>query len=307
MLVLPDKGIASSVKVHNCDVLAIADWLLGSSLFCEEDVSRSDVSDILIENQVYSNQDFCQEFLTSVWGVLESFVGAINSPVVTVDSRAIRFEANWKEDRAFAYCLAASLRVFYEGWSKNHCGDYLAQGFILEELTKLSLAKHHPNIRFKSTGWSGVTTNQKFADLVSQICQDANFAEQNLDLWDTGNVKDLGLDVYGYFPGQGRRPSAPFMMFQCASGANWKGKRTTPDLQVWKHVMNIYSMPIRGMAVPFLIDEMEFSRSLVLIGGPLVDRPLLLSGLSGNADLPQDLQDMIDGWVDVKVSKLETL
>lgn len=307
MLVLPEKGIAHSVNVHNCDVLAVADWLLASSLFCEEDVSRSDVSDILIENQVYSNQDFCQEFITSVWGVLESFISVVGTPTLSIDSRAIRFETDWRNDSALAYCLTASLRVVYDGWSKSYCGDYLKQGFILEELTKLSLAKHHPNVKFKSTGWSGVTTNQKFADLVSQICQDTNFVEQNLELWDNGAVKDLGLDVYGFFPGHGRRPSAPFMMFQCASGANWKGKRTTPDLQVWKHMMNTYSVPIRGMSVPFLIDESEFSRSLVLIGGPLVDRPMLLSSLNGNADLPAELQAEIDDWVDVKVAKLEKL
>lgn len=307
MLALPDKGISNSVNVHNCDALAVADWLLASSLFCEEDVSRSDVSDILMENLTYSDQDFCQEFIASVWALLESFSSIVNSPALRVESRAIRFQSDWKSDRALAYCLTASLRGIYETWSKAHCGDYLTQGLILEELTKISLANHHPNIKFKSTGWSGINTNQDFSSLVSQICQDTNFSEQNLDLWDNGYIKDMGLDVYGYFPGHGRRPSAPFMMFQCASGSNWKGKRKTPDLDVWSNIMNVYSKPIRGMSVPFLINETDFQQSLILIGGPLIDRSLLLSGLNGNVDLPNDLQLMIDGWVDVKVEKLEKL
>lgn len=306
MYVLPEKGISPSKTVHNCDKIAVADWVLASSLFGEEDVSRVDVLDALMESQVYSDQKFCQEFVADIWRLLENFFADISSPCITYDSRAIRSNSNWKADKALAYCLTASLRYYYEAWSKK-CGNYLVQGQILEELTRLSLSAHHPNIVFKTTGWSGINNNQKFSELVNQICSDANFTELGLDLWDTGMVKDKGLDVYGYFQSKGRRPSAPFLMFQCASGGNWKDKRGTPDISTWKSIIQTYSTPLRGMAIPFLVNEIDFQQSLIIIQGPLLDRSVLLSGINGNGALDQDLQDSIDEWVESRIDKLEVL
>lgn len=307
MFELPEKGVSVSKSVHNCDELAIIDWVLASALFCEEDISRSDLLDTLMENQVYTSQDFCQEFVADIWRSLESFFSDITTPTLAYDHKAIRYNAVWKEDKAFSYCLTASLRVYYDTWSKESCGNHLVQGSILEELTKLSLGIHHPNINFKSTGWSGVTDNKKFSELIAQICGDTNFTEQNLALWDNGSVKDMGLDVYGYFPGKGRRPSAPFMMFQCASGNNWKNKRGTPDLNVWKNIISTYTAPIRGMAIPFLVSETDFQQSLILLGGPLLDRTMLLSGIAGNAALGDDLKLSIDNWVEERITKLDVL
>ncbi|MEC4024245.1 hypothetical protein VSO52_15785 [Pseudomonas fulva] len=306
MYVLPDKGIRPSRSVHNCDIIAIADWILASALFSEEDVSRADVLDALMESQAYSDQKFCQEFVADVWRLLENFFEEIHSPCLEYHSRAIRSNAPWQSDQALSYCIAASLRLIYEAWSKQ-CGDYVQQGQILEELTRLSLGSHHPNITFKTTGWSGVTSNLKFNQLVNQICNDANFTEQNLTLWDTGAVKDKGLDVYGYFQSKGRRPSAPFLMFQCASGGNWRDKRGTPDLNIWKDIMQTYSMPVRGMSIPFLVNEVDFQHSLIIIQGPLLDRSTLLSGINGNGALGQDLEDSINDWVGSRIDKLEPL
>ncbi|MDE4537704.1 hypothetical protein GIB19_10805 [Pseudomonas sp. ITEM 17296] len=306
MYVLPEKGISPSKTVHNCDKVAVADWILASSLFGEEDVSRVDVLDALMESQVYSDQKFCQEFVADIWRLLEGFFQDVNSPCLEYHSRAIRSRASWKDDKALSYCITASLRHYYEAWSKQ-CGNFIVQGQILEELTRLSLSAHHPNIVFKTTGWSGINNNQKFSELVKQICTDANFMEQGLELWDTGMVKDKGLDVYGYFQSKGRRPSAPFLMFQCASGGNWKDKRATPDIHIWKSIIQTYSMPLRGMAIPFLVNEVDFQQSLIIIQGPLLDRPVLLSGINGNGALGQDLQNSIEEWVESRIDKLEVL
>lgn len=305
---LPEKGISVSVNVHNCNMLAVADWVLASALFCEEDVSKSDLLDVLMDNQVYRSQDFCQEFIAEVWRELDAFLSEIETPCLKFDQRAVRFENGWRSDKALSYCLTASLRPIYGEWSKVHCGNYLTQGLILEELTKLSLSSHHPNIKFKSTGWSGVDDNLKFSALVAQICSDANFTEKDLSLWDNGAIKDMGLDVYGYFSTKNRRrPSAPFMMFQCASGENWISKRGTPNLDIWGDIMRTFSKPVRGMSIPFLVSEKDFQQSLILLHGPLLDRSLLLSGIEGNAALGADLDAMIESWVDERITKLEPL
>jgi len=304
MIELPSKGIHSSVKKHNCDLLIVADWVIASAFFGGEDVSKSDAVDILLENQVYGEQDFCNEFVDLIWNYLQVFFDHRSSPSLNFESRRIRSIASWQDDLALAYCLTASLRKAYPKWSDEHCGDYLDQGSILEHLTVLSLSRRHPEARFRSTGWSGINDNPTFEALVADICRQTNFTEKNLELWDNGQTKDLGLDVYGYLPGQGRRPGTHFMMYQCASGENWKSKRKTPDTGIWKNIIECYTPPIRGMAIPFFVEENEFLRSLIILEGPLLERVGLLSGIEQD-QMPAELQTAILDWVSTRINNLK--
>jgi hypothetical protein len=304
MIELPENGISPSIKKHNCDTLAVADWIVSSALFGEEDVSRSDVVDILMENQAYREQDFCNEFVEQVWIYLNEFFSHINSNSLSFENRKITYLASWEEDLALSYCLTASLRSHYKEWSTAHCGDFLIQGSILEELTLISLKNFHPQLSFRTTGWSGVKNNANFETLVRRMCGETQFSEKNLDLWDNGRIKDLGLDVYGYLPGQGRRPSTHFMMYQCASGENWTEKRQTPNLEIWGHILDSYTPPTRGMSIPFLVEESEFQKSLIIIKGPLLDRTLLLSRIPAD-NISPELQGQIKEWVSERVEKLQ--
>lgn len=304
MIAIPEKGLGPSVNKHNCSRLTVADWVISSALFGEEDVSKADLSDILLENQFYRSQDFCSEFIDQVWFYLQGFFDHVNTPSLSIDNRAVRFNAEWSQDPALAYCLVASLRRLYEGWSAASFGDYLVQGAILEHLTQIALSNAHPNFSFKTTGWSGINSNQKFKDLVDQICNDTKFSQLDLELWDNGRVKDLGLDVYGFLPGTGLRPSTNFMMIQCASGDNWEDKRKTPDLDIWEDIVKIYTSPMRGMAIPFFVEDELFKKSLVIIKGPLLDRTELLSKINPQ-HIPADLENQIKGWILQPINELE--
>lgn len=303
MIVIPDKGLAPSVKKHNCDTLIVADWILSSALFGEADVSRSDITDTLMDNQVYQEQDFCSQFIDQVWQYLNDFFIDAPSESLKIDGRAIRFEKNWKHDLGLTYCLIASIRQLYDKWASDNFSDYLVQGAILESLTKISLSNVHPNLKFSTTGWSGINSNQKFSDLVRQICDEARFSQRDLALWDNGKVKDLGLDVYGFLPGLGSRPGTNFMMYQCASGSNWTEKRKTPDLDIWEDIIKFYTSPTRGMAIPFFVDDETFKKSLVHIQGPLLDRTTLLSRIE-NKEIPIDLKNQIEDWVSKPIDTL---
>lgn len=304
MIEMPETGINHSVKKHNCDLITVADWVIASALFCQENVSKSDVADVLLENQVYVDQDFCLEFIDSTWNYLKIFFNHYPSPSLSFETRVIKSVSQWESDLALAYCLTASLRGSYPKWSQKHCGDYLEQGRILEQLTVISLSKLHPEAQFRSTGWSGINDNPTFGALVSEICKQTNFTEQNLALWDNGKTKDLGLDVYGYLPGHGRRPGTHFMMYQCASGENWTQKRKTPDTEIWKHIIECYTPPIRGMAIPFFVEEHIFLQSLIILEGPLLDRIGLLSGID-QTQMPAELRTSIEKWVSMRIKNLK--
>ncbi len=58
MLTIPGRGMSRSVNAHNVDVDVLCDWIEGSVLFQdEEDLPASDVVDVLIEAQIYENQE----------------------------------------------------------------------------------------------------------------------------------------------------------------------------------------------------------------------------------------------------------
>lgn len=302
MYALPETGVSISTNKHNCNLFSIADWIMASCLFLETEISKSDVSDILIENQIYGDQDFCSQFIDNIWLNISDFIDTAQIPSLSVTGRAITPKQKWGEDSALSYCLTASIRKTYPTWSKS-CGDFLTQGSILEHLTQIALSQHHPNIKFTTTGWSGIKDNGSFGNLIRKICEETKFSEKDLSLWDNGRIKDLGLDVYGYYPGHGNRPSTYFMMFQCASGDNWTEKRNTPNLEIWSDILKTYTSPIRGMAIPFLIEEKDFSQSLIVIKGPLLERKMLLSGLNQEM-LPAELILQINDWVYERIEKL---
>jgi hypothetical protein len=304
MIVLPEKGISVSLSVHNCELYSVVDWVLASALFLGEDVSRSDVVDILMENDVYSNQDFCKLFVSDVWSVIEGFFKSAGVKSLSFSKNSIRASGKWCEDLALTYCLLCSLRVVYPSWSKNSCGSYVEQGALLEELSVLSLTSMHPKASFKVVGWqAGDQSRLKFSEVLEQICDENMFSILDLELWDQGQVKDMGLDVYGYFPSYGTLPSLSFMMFQCASGSNWTTKRSAPDLRSWKSILNTFTDPIRGMLIPFLVPDDKFKQSLILLGGPLIERTMLLSGVYSQ-EIPAELAEDIKQWAKPRIESL---
>ena len=58
MLALPEQGIARSVTEHNSDINVLCDWVEASVVFDDTlELSKSDLIDILIENEVYPSNE----------------------------------------------------------------------------------------------------------------------------------------------------------------------------------------------------------------------------------------------------------
>ena len=67
MLTPPSKGFALSVKKHNVDVDALAEWIEGCVTFEETPISLVAAADILVEEGIYNEQDFAKERLGDAW------------------------------------------------------------------------------------------------------------------------------------------------------------------------------------------------------------------------------------------------
>src|SRR5437870_1281917 len=70
MLPLPDRRIRESSTVHNSQLSVAGDWLELNCLVQHSDFSRADVLDELMEQQIYKDQSFGSEFVSSIWSEL---------------------------------------------------------------------------------------------------------------------------------------------------------------------------------------------------------------------------------------------
>ena len=76
MLALPTSDFSQPTGTppdieHNIKLSVLCDWIEGSVLFDGEDISQTDIVDILREEEVYDDPDTAMDLVTSAWNVLK--------------------------------------------------------------------------------------------------------------------------------------------------------------------------------------------------------------------------------------------
>lgn len=263
MLRPPSKGFALSVNVHNVRLDAMAEWLEGSITFIDKEVSKSDVKDILIEENHYSSQDFAQERIDDTWVELSRRVRCLG-PVATFAVEPMRLvrRLKWQDSAAYSFCLMLALQVdyrktFLEMFEKE---GYTVQGELFERLTVEAL--EHLGLLTHSTAWSHAASNS-VADKVEAVGKHLGEPHRAaaVDQWTEARAKDAGLDVICHLPFLDGLAGRPLFFVQCASGENWKDKRHTPNIQQWMKLLELATEPRRGISHPFVELSDEFRRS----------------------------------------------
>ena len=305
MIVLPTRGISRSIRAHNINLNVLCDWVEASVLFCGDPFSQADVIDRLIEEEIYADQDFASEIVTDVWSVLSSRVRLSGSSYgISIDKHWVRVNCTWIEKPAHAFCLLLSLAPAYDWWVGEFGDDYNEQGYLFELLTDESIRAMAPGWMTHLTAWSrshAVQLDQVAREVADRLGCGAAQAE----LWNTGNVKELALDLLLYRPFPDGRQGFPYFLVQCASGANWNRKLTTPDLNVWTDIIRPATKPMRGVAVPFCFSDDEFRRNCVQVAGLFLDRCRLLGASLFKPEwVPQELTDRIIAWARRRVGAL---
>nr|MBP7966886.1 hypothetical protein [Candidatus Woesebacteria bacterium] len=83
------------------------------------------------------------------------------------------------------------------------------------------------------------------------------------------HVKDRGLDVVTWKNFEDKRNNHLIIFLQCASGRNWHSKITDLEMTAWNNYITWGSQPIKGFAIPYIIEqdkflEVSFSAGLIL-------------------------------------------
>lgn len=303
MLARPD-GIRRSVQAHNSDLAALCDWVEASALLQggQEELSKAEVVDALIEQEIYDDQDFCWHFVTDAWREVRrrlSWIGA-ESPV-RVGEFAVTRTRLWREACAYSFCLVLSLAPKYGDWHNEFGPDYTEQGVLFERLVHASMKARFGHWGFTSTGWSGqntATLNEVVPSLAQALCEDV----LSLEKYGGESAKDSGVDLVWHLPFADGRGGFPVYLAQCASGSRWFTKLGDPNLGLWCKLIDFRHPPAKAFALPFALSSGDFSRRSARVGGLLLDRYRLLSvGADGANWMPQELKPQLVSWLQPRV------
>lgn len=306
MLSLPTKGFSVSVNKHNVDLPSLVDWIEACITFDDDRVSKIDVVDVLLEESIYTDQDFAKERLSDAWMELRRRAKCLGNvcPYGFEGEHLVR-KHSWQEVSPFAFCLMLSLQPLYR--SIRDLADYPAQGLLFEQLTEGALSEMGWSTHL--VGWSKAESTS-IALKVSALANHLGEPEgTNLGLWTTEHAKDGGLDVVCHLPFNDGWAGRPVLFVQCASGENWESKRSTPILSIWRKLLDFTTDPIRGISIPFALMRDEFRRKanydlLVL----LMDRHRVCAPRD-EVDrnwVAEDLRISLNNWLDSRVAALLT-
>lgn len=263
MLRPPSKGFALSVNVHNVRLDATAEWLEGGITFIDKEVSKTDVKDILIEENYYKSQDFAQQLIDDTWVELSRRVKCLG-PVATftVEPKRLVRRIKWQDSPAYSFCLMLALQVAYRETFLEMFEEegYTVQGELFERLTVEAL--EHLGLLTHSTAWSYAASNS-IADKVEAVAKHLGepHREGAVEQWTAAKAKDAGLDVICHLPFIDGLAGRPLFFVQCASGENWHDKRHTPNIQQWMKLLELATEPRRGISHPFVELSDDFRRS----------------------------------------------
>jgi hypothetical protein len=308
MLRLPTKGFSRSINVHNSRLDVACDWLEGSVLFAEDRISTTDVIDVLIEEQMYDDQDFASEFVDNIWSELkrrEKLLGS-GSPFV-IASAKIKRKYSWNEAIAHSFCLIVSLLPYYPKLAEQFGNDYTEQGELFELLTKESLEKQFSGWIIFSTGWTR-TNAKKIGNIVQEVSDRLGEIKGDWEQWINSDANEAGLDLLCYRPFFDKRVGIPVYLLQCASGQDWSKKQHTPNIDLWEKLVLFAAKPQKAFAIPYVVLDYDFRKYCNLVRGMFLDRYRILTPTNDNINwISQTLNSKITKWLKPRISKLKSI
>ncbi len=305
MLKLPEAGFRYSVDKNNVDQIILADWIEASALFLDIRVSKSTISDILIEENVCSTQDMAYEVADSGWNEIGNRLkGECGQKSIHMSSTEIYRSMSWQDDLPRALLLTLSLFPHYKEWATAHRNSPL-QGDIFERFSLAVLQEAFPDWVIHRAGWSPAGA-KKIPQVVQDLTDMLGFpGDPDLEKWAATTANECGLDIFCFRPFADKRDALPMYLVQCASGAGWIKKLQEPSTNQWKGLLGSTVEPKRIVAIPFLLDEKELSQRSSVVNGPLLDRRRLLYKCKQEPRwLPDQLTTDILDWLNPIVADI---
>lgn len=312
MLALPTSNFSQPIGTppeieHTIELSVLCDWIEGSVLFDNEDLSKADIVDVLKEEEVYDDPDVAMALVNDAWNELQDRLVWIGGKgPFSFFSQSIKSEGSWEENPAHSFCILLSMPQCYDNWSTAlYQGDYSEQGRLFEALTKVSIEHQFSDWEVYPTGWSSKNP-VKLSNIVDEIANRLGEIKGELQPWTNPRTKDGGLDLLCYRPFLDNRGGVPVYLMQCASGKDWENKLHRPNLNVWTKIIKFMAKPRKAFAIPFALPDKKFKATCTEVNGMLLDRYRILAAGNYNTEWISDSlkTDIID-WITPRLQKLE--
>ncbi len=136
-----------------------------------------------------------------------------------------------------------------------------------------------------------------FPEALDRLCRDMREGQGHKPSALSSSQNDATLDIVAWKKFSDNKAGKIIAFGQCASGANWKEKRSelAPPhdwCSLWM-MENPYVTPIRFFFVPHHVPEIEWERTNRL-GGVLFDRCRITEYVD---EIPHDLLESIESWI----------
>lgn len=190
MLALPEAGMAYSVGAHNVNPDYLCDWIEASAVFSRDRLSKSDVIDALVENEVYEEQDFASQIVDDAWSTLGRRLQYQHSPLgLQVEGNRIIRSFSWDTFPSYAFCLLLACAPLYPSWARGWGVPHSVHGNLFEELTEESVRHLFSGWRVRRVGWSP-ENKAKLKDTIEGIISELNEV--------AGSEIDLHVDIWNF-------------------------------------------------------------------------------------------------------------
>lgn len=307
MLQPPQIGFQRSVNQSNVKVNPLGDWLEAILLFDQQEVSKNEIVDILIEFEICPDeaQDLAHEIASDGWDELrrrKTWGGIPES--TTISANRIEEASRWEEQPVRSFFLLLSLFRIFPDWAKD-VRDNVTQGNLFEEVVELICPAVLPGWNVFRAGWSPENA-KNVSTIVADLCERLYVkGAANLGEWLEPDAKDGGLDIVCYRSFSDQREAMPVYFLQCASGKNWREKVTTPNAGRWQKLLDAAVRPSTGIAAPFVIDNKELKMAALDGQITVLDRIRLLgSATSAQIEFPENLTARIIEWMRPRIDTL---
>ena len=307
MLKIPEVGFDQSIRVSNVDSNASADWIEASVLFDGPELTKGDVVDLLLEEQICAdgNQDLAHQIADEAWQELERRQrwGGLPDTVEVTNSRIVGLE-DWQQDVVRAFFVLLAIQKIFPEWAKE-LKEYVTQGNLFEKVVERISPALLPGWKTYRAGWSPENT-KAVPGIVADLCELINTkGAMDLQDWIGPHDKDGGLDLVCYREFEDEREGTPVYFLQCASGKNWRTKIRTPDADLWSKWLNAAVRPSTGIVAPFVIDDWELRRASLKGQVVVFDRIRAISAAREHGvAIEQELRKEVIGWMAPRVDGL---
>ena len=307
MLSIPEVGFNHSISVSRVDSNASADWLEASVLFDGPELTRGEVVDLLLEEQICydGNQDLAHHIAEEAWRELERRQrwGGLPKTVEVSNSKIVGVE-DWRQDVIRAFFVLLAIQKIFPEWSKER-QSYVTQGNLFEKVVEQICPALLPGWKTYRAGWS-VDNTKRIPAIVADLMNLINVrGATDLGEWARPEDKDGGLDLVCYRDFGDGREAMPVYFLQCASGKNWRDKIDTPNAELWYKYLNAAVRPSTGIVAPFVIDDQELRRAALTGQVVVFDRIRAMSAAKEcGIAIEHDLCGQVIEWMEPRVQDL---